>query len=158
MVLSAYMSPRRRERNSHSVPGRIHLKQQDIIRIHVITIMFHSLVARVYASSARSSSSEYSIRGAFRATGPSACSTIAAALSGENAGCSAAGSPRKCGMRRAISRTNLYPHIRGFTSAILHGKSKYVSAWMRNDERGVELTIRGSPGRSRVVRRHLRHV
>ena len=80
---------------------------------------FHAPVARAYASSARSSSSEYLIRGASKEMGPSACATTSAALPGANAGCSMWGSPRKCGIRRATSLPNLYPHVRILTSATL---------------------------------------
>ena len=55
----------------------------------------HVPLLRTYASSARSSSSEYTIRGVSNAIGPSACATTEAGLPGANSGCRTVGSPRK---------------------------------------------------------------
>jgi hypothetical protein len=62
--------------------------------------------------------------------GPSACATISAALPGANAGCSMGGSPRKCGIRRATSLPNLYPHVRILTSATLRSKKRVSTSYM----------------------------
>jgi len=74
---------------------------------------------------------------------PSACSTTDAGPPGTNLGWRTAGSPRKCGRRRAISRINLYAHAKGRKSAILVNKTTCVRGLVGEQERS-ERTSRSS--------------